>query len=386
MGYNFCDFLDEQWGGKPVDYPLIEQNAMQIFADKEKGYENASDIAIWMVGRGDKQGVAHGIRLLKYLSLQGLASAMFNLAIEKIKGQCLNRDFVGANTLLERVIAEEKQDIALVGEAMNVLADSYRIGRGRKINLAAALDLYMQAADRGVAEAAFNAGLFFHGKIPSAGIQYQPSKAAHYYEIAADMGNIPARTNLGLLHACEVFPTAVKAHGLKLLRMSVADGDAYAQDALDRIAALEEQHHAASSKTVHEDSMQQHSTIAPGTYPPGALLPMEHPDQIKIMSALFHGDPNAHTEPPKRMCDLSPAEREEMFKNAEKKLEFNDFSGEKFEDQMTSSFLMNTISMLRAAGFIPDDSFNEMLAEICSPEGRRRMVEVLSENFTQPLY
>lgn len=218
--------------GKHIDYAATAGHVYEAFTACGGEDQRASGLALWFIMQGDKAAIRYGIRLLQRLADAGLTSAMHNLALEKLKGKGTERDYAGANALLRRILATENKDTKPLTETMSALADSYRLGRAMPVDLTAALELYIKAADLGMGRAAFNAGLVFDNGSQGDDAAPDFDQAAHFYQIAADLGDLPARTNLGLLHAAGLLTNPDRERGLALLRTAVADGDEVARVAL----------------------------------------------------------------------------------------------------------------------------------------------------------
>ena len=92
--------------------------------------------------------------------------------------------------------------LAKLREKANAMAyyqfggDYARGKNGMPQNRAKANELWLKAGDLGCADAYFNLGISYNNGM---GVEADEKKATHYYEIAAMMGNVQARYNLGAL-------------------------------------------------------------------------------------------------------------------------------------------------------------------------------------------
>jgi hypothetical protein len=191
----------------------------------------AESIAMWMTSLQDKHARIQGSKLLSWLASEWKSpSVINNTAIKIYKG---NGDLKLAAKHLKTVLETKEIDPLLRSMALTTLADSYREARGVEANLPLAVSMYEEAAELGFAPAAYNAALYFDGQLGSHS-RFKPdaSKAARYYKIASDKGEVKATTNLGILHLFEAVDGFDKEYGRKLLRSAVAQGDQTAREAL----------------------------------------------------------------------------------------------------------------------------------------------------------
>lgn len=209
---------DDFWGDPSVDNERL-----------------ANGVAIWLINRPDCHALRPGIRLLQRLSDAGVRPAMYNLAQHMLTGVGIQKAPEKACALLETILAMEKTDTALIAQTQTSLAHCCLKGLGRPADIEQAVLLYSSAAELGVAEAAYHAGLIFHGRVLEWLQAPDLDRAAYFYQLGLECGGDAARTNLGLLHACEAIQFADRAYGERLLRMSAAAGDAVAADALRRL-------------------------------------------------------------------------------------------------------------------------------------------------------
>jgi len=241
------DCLAPAASGRHIDYAASSGDVYASSITGSADDQRLSELALWFIAQGDKAAFRYGIRLLQQLADGGLTSAMHNLALEKLKGKSTEQDYAGANALFCKVLANEHQDTKLLSEGMSALADSYRLGRALPVNMKAALELYISAAELGMGRAAFNAALIFENVGQSENAAPDFRQAAHFYEIAADRGYVPARTNLGVLHAAGLIANADCERGLALLRTAIADGDEVAHVVLSALDESSDQAEAGES-------------------------------------------------------------------------------------------------------------------------------------------
>ena len=226
------DCLDATGCSKHIDYAVTADHVYETFTASGGEDQRAAGLALWFIMQGDKAAISYGISLLQRLADAELTSAMYNLAVEKLKGKTIERDYAGANALFFRILAKETKDTNLLTEAMSAMADSYRLERALPVDLKAALDLYIKAGELGMGRAAFNATLIFDNGGHSENAAPDFDQAAHSYQIATNLGYVHARTNLGILHAAELIANPDRQRGLALLRTAIADGDEVARMAL----------------------------------------------------------------------------------------------------------------------------------------------------------
>jgi hypothetical protein len=124
------------------------------------------------------------------------------------------------------VAETEHADPYLKGLALKGLGDCYVDARGVTADAAKGHRLYEDAAECGVAEAAFNVGLYHDDK----DFNFHPGpvdfpKAAAFYMKAVDLGYVPAMTNLGLLYVAGDVKEPAAAYGWGLLSRAAALGE-----------------------------------------------------------------------------------------------------------------------------------------------------------------
>jgi TPR repeat protein len=230
--------------GRHIDYAAGGDEVYAISITGSAEDKRLFELALWFIAQGEKAAPRYGIRLLQQLADGGLTAAMHNLALAKLKGLAIERDEAGANALFCEILASEHRDTTLRREAMSAMADSYRLGRAVPVDMQAALELYNHAAELGMGRAAFNAGLIFENAGQGKHAAPDFGQAARFYQMAADLGYVPARTNLGVLHAAGLVADADRERGLALLRTAIADGDDTAGAAL---SVFEKDSHPAAA-------------------------------------------------------------------------------------------------------------------------------------------
>lgn len=207
-------------------------NARMLFG-RHTALDRIADLAVLMLEHPDPQVPAAGERGLLQLAAAGSNCARFNLAVQYVTGQLPDPDFERAIELLKGVAETEWVDPYLKGLAIKTLADCYLEGRGVVANTTKAYQLYEQATDYDVAEAAFNVGLFHDDKTferHHGPVNYV--KAAAFYERSAELGHVPAMTNLGLLYVGEHVAEPEPDYGWKLLARASQLGDQVAENAI----------------------------------------------------------------------------------------------------------------------------------------------------------
>lgn len=126
--------------------------------------------------------------------------------------------------------------------------------------------------------------------------------------------------------------------------------------------------------------MTSESSIPPGMFPPGAHLPWDHPDWMRIHCALEDLPPD--TTP--FFLDvgaegLSDADWDAAMCEEEAKIAA--FPGGRAawkNDLVRKGFLANALSVWRASGTLSDRLFDEIVAMISTPKGRERAVAGLN--------
>jgi len=184
-------------------------------------------------GRIAKKGVA----ALLQLAAGGNNIARYNLALEYLSGKRLAADPRKAVGLLRAVVRSETDDIYLNGLALYALGNCHLDGKGVPANAKRAIALHEQAANYGVADAAFSVGLYHDRK--NFNTHQGPvdfAKAARFYRRSAELGYVPAVTNLGVLYVEGLAQEPSPDAGWDLLERAAALGDDVAVDAINLFA------------------------------------------------------------------------------------------------------------------------------------------------------
>jgi len=190
--------------------------------------ERATVAAIWMLEQEVRHVRKHGLHLMRGLSGSGWPHAQYQFGLELLKGGVVDRDLKGAKALFEQVCSDQKTAPQVRAKALVTLGDMLRDGRGCVRDQARALSLYEQAALLKDGTGAHRAGLFHHGLVDGWNGQRDLNLAAHYYEIAADRGEVKAQTALGLLHGSGQLKKSDSSYGLKLLQRAMEGGEGVA--------------------------------------------------------------------------------------------------------------------------------------------------------------
>lgn len=122
-------------------------------------------------------------------------------------------------------------------EAQLALADSYsgREKYGLKKDLAAAVSWYLQAAEKGDAEAQHKLGdCHLHGQ----GVAENPAEAVKWYRKAAETGYAEAQASLGFCYQKGLGVPADLAEAKRWYTRAASQGDANAQALLKELSAL----------------------------------------------------------------------------------------------------------------------------------------------------
>lgn len=235
--------LDVTFNTTKCSFEEIRKTMMLVCVarDRAAADQAAQNIAVWMVEHEDKRAKLHGQELLNWLldaRPNPPATLLYNTAVQKLS-RGTQSDAREANQLLEKVLAQQT-DPMLRGMALNLLAESLRLGRGIAQDQALSIRYCYEAANLGNAEAAYNTGVYFEGKSEECIDPYpmDMEQAAHYYEIAAQAHVLKAQTNLGILHLFKVLEKHDQGYGRNLLKMAAAEGDAAASDAIRRYDEL----------------------------------------------------------------------------------------------------------------------------------------------------
>jgi TPR repeat protein len=205
----------------------------------------AVGLALALQRKRDKDLKGIGIQGMQDLAATGCNLARYNVAVQ----QQSDPDKGGAVFAAMSAIAEsESNDPYLKGLAIAGVGECYLYARGVERDVAKAHELFEQAAEHDVAGAAFAVGLYHDDK------EYDPyrgpvdfEKAARFYKMAADLGDIAGMTNLGILYATRRLGVDKVEEGWSLLERASAEGDAVAARTMAALGSIEAVQGAASS-------------------------------------------------------------------------------------------------------------------------------------------
>jgi TPR repeat protein len=127
---------------------------------------------------------------------------------------------------------EQAADRGIANAAYN-LGVLYHQGLGVKANLETALDWYRKAATMGHPEAQYNLGIAY---IEGIGVGYDPVKAAQYFKSAADQDIMEAAYNLGLIYENGLLGNAKPDEALMWYKTAADKGSPEARQALEQLA------------------------------------------------------------------------------------------------------------------------------------------------------
>ncbi len=158
---------------------------------------------------------------------------LYNDGVAFKTGDGCEKDPKKAALIFNKILELQTQQTVLRAFTLNELSKLYLDGVGVVRNRETAVLLMKEAADLGVTEAAFNAGLYFSGKLfKTAEHETNFNIAAKYYSKACGDGMLEAQTNLGILHLFSLVDDPDPKHGEKLLIDAYAAGDSEAGIAL----------------------------------------------------------------------------------------------------------------------------------------------------------
>lgn len=196
----------------------------------------AVPLALAMQRKRDKDLREQGTRGLIELADAGVNIARYNVALLHLSGEHRAPSFKKAIRLLRAVVATEQADPCLKGLALKGLGDCHVDGRGLARDAAKGHRLYEYAAAYGVAEAAFNVGVYHDDKnFTSPRGPVDLPKAATFYLKAVDRGYVPAMTNLGVLYVAGLVKEPAADYGWELLSRAADLGDDVAATATSRL-------------------------------------------------------------------------------------------------------------------------------------------------------
>ncbi|MBD2222763.1 sel1 repeat family protein [Calothrix sp. FACHB-1219] len=254
--------FENAFGCACVDYEQIVTVAIALATqDKplpdERSLIVSEMLGVWMCELSDRTARRAGNDILRWCVIQGSASAKLNLAISifrrepKTRGESLPlpgrtvptkfrfsratiHELRLANDFLRQIISTVNVAKHVMGRALVVLGDSYKLGRGVEQDMECCVLLQERATEFDDPNALYNTGVLYGPG--SEGARPRPldcARAAAYYKRAMDLGHVAAQTNLGVLHATRQLPKSRPQYGLSLLRRSAAEGDTAAMDALE---------------------------------------------------------------------------------------------------------------------------------------------------------
>lgn len=216
----------------------FRSNVKSVFPGRVASKLELANVTTVMMRHRDARVRAAGARGLLQLADAGINIARYNVALQHLSGEHRVPDFQKAIHLLTALAETEHADPYLKGLALKGLGDCYVEARGVTADAAKGQQLYEDAAECGVAEAAFNVGLYHDDKdFNSHPGPVDYPKAAAFYMKAVDLGYIPAMTNLGLLYVAGHVKEPAADYGWGLLSRAAALGDDVAVHAIAVMAA-----------------------------------------------------------------------------------------------------------------------------------------------------
>lgn len=346
--------IEQMWPGVDYDFEEISSTlkSERILVEHEIFVANACDIALWMISKKHKHANKVGIELLHWLVKIGSSAAKYNLAIEYFrKNPQVNINAEEACGLIKDVIKNENKNKELLSLANKIYADCLFKGNGVKQNIDMSFFYFQASAELGDIEAAFSTGLFYHGKIEGKEKRFDLDMAAKYYERAMKGGHLHAQTNFGLLNATEAIKGGNKELGFRLLRKSAFDGDTVAAQIIQQLQEIYE-----IEEEWNENDVILESSIKKGDFNEGEQLPYDHPDFTRITEALFSGQ--------KEINSLEDINIQEALANA--------------GDHVLCNYIMNHLSINRAAGNIPDIVFDDLIKLVSTKDGRMQFSKMVA--------
>lgn len=221
-------------------------NVASILPRRTDAPRHAPLLAMLMTHHGSNEISRAGLRGLRQLAEAGNNVARYNLALEHLAGDVLDPDFAFAFSLLSCVADTEEADPYLKALAIKVMGECYSDGLGVEVDPGKGAQLQARAAELGLADAAFNLGLYHDPKGNSDRPADYP-KAAEFYKRAADLGHVRAMTNLGILYAAGLVEQPEPDAGWSLLFRAAELGDDVAIDSMMLLASADRPHADDSS-------------------------------------------------------------------------------------------------------------------------------------------
>lgn len=360
--YDEKDAMNDQFesifDSKTVNMEHLRKVIIQKYADNKDAdfLRFAENVAVWMTNLDDKHAKIQGTKLLNFLGVKTKSpSAIYNSVVTMLKK---GENFVLANSQLHELLdSGSTDDVKLKSMILCTLADSYRMGRGTAKNVKRALDMYVEAAELGFADGAYNAGLYFEGKLSSLTDQIDTDRAAKYYKIASDRGHLCAMTNLGILHTFKGFASCDQELGLKLLRMAATEGDTAAKQALAMyelgtslgLEGDEDEDDGGDTTIVKEEDLDHKFKL----------------DMDRLTDAMF-----SDRKKDRNLLQDAQSMQAALLSALEEMNSFPGGADAHSRDHFKRNTLFNAIMDLRQQNLMSDEDFNFCLSEVRTATGR----------------
>ena len=226
--------LEDLRPGEDYDFIEVFEESCNAINAKENLNENLGNeltgVALWMIGKNTLLAKQLGVNLLKKLTEKGSLTATYNFSVIQLDGKLLNgQNEQGIENILK--VINNSSSNRLKGLAYGVYGDMLVIGRAVEENHLLAREMYIRGAEAGNGHSAYKAGLMFQGE-SILDIDTDLNKAAHYYKIGVEHGDIKAQTNLGIMHLSQIFIGKDFEEGMLLIKKSAQEGDEIAKQAL----------------------------------------------------------------------------------------------------------------------------------------------------------
>lgn len=193
-------------------------------------------VALWMVDRhGQNGGHKEGAAVFSWLAAreEATASVLLNYVVLCLAKTGIEKNQKNAFRHLQRALKLERERTYLRGLILVNMGNFHLDGIGVKRDVGKALNYLTEAVETGVTDALFNLGCILSGRETATPIDLiDLNLASMYYTKAISQGCIKSQTNLALLHVLEQVDNADKIYGYKLLKLSAAEGDQVALEAL----------------------------------------------------------------------------------------------------------------------------------------------------------